>query len=78
MTAADQTMPVKAQILRFIRRNVDQPVEGTGVWPSTIAHEFGLSREAAIAVTEELIHDLQINREEHVADPFDAKLFPAD
>lgn len=78
MTAADQTTPVKAQVLRFIRRNVDLPVEGAGVRPATISQEFGLSREEAIAVTEELIHDLQINREEHVPDPFDAKLFPAD
>lgn len=78
MTAADQSPPLKAQVLRFIRRNVDQPVEGAGVHTATIAQEFGLSHEAAIAVTDELIHDLEINREGHVSDPFGAKLFPAD
>jgi hypothetical protein len=78
MSSADQSTPIKAQVLRFIRRNVDTPVEGAGVRTATIAQEFGLSRDEAVAVTEQLIHDLEINREEHVADPFDAKLFPAD
>ena len=78
MTAAEQTLPLKSQVLRFIRRNVDQPVEGNGVRTETIAQEFGLSHDEAVAVTEELIHDLEINREGGVSDPFSAKLFPAD
>jgi hypothetical protein len=78
MTSADQSAPLKAQVLRFIRSNVDRPFEGIGVQTATIAQEFGLSHDEAVAVTEQLIHDLEINREEHVADPFDAKLFPAD
>jgi hypothetical protein len=72
MTVADKT-----EVLRYIRRNVDQPVEGAGVPTAQIAQQFSLSPEEALAVTEELIHDLEINREGGV-EPMRAKLFPAD
>lgn len=76
MTTAGAEAPLKAQVLRYIRANVDVPVEGAGVKTATIAEAFSLSLADAVALCDELMTDLEIFREPGV-DVAVAKVFPA-